>query len=93
MNHQFSHLVGHAFRESKHLTPVPPGRSAFAAFFAGFLFGPFGTGVYLRSWTDFFVPLGLIFAGTFLTAGLGAPVFWMLCGAWGAVRVRNSRHH
>lgn len=60
------------------------------AFFAGFLFGPIGTGLYLRSGTDFIVPLGLVIVGSLMTAGIGAPVFWALCGAWGFIRVRNS---
>lgn len=66
------------------------GKNALVAFFAGFLFGPFGVGAYLRSWSDFIVTLGLVLAGTVMTAGVGAPVFWVMCGIWAATRVANS---
>lgn len=72
------------------MAPVPEGKSAIVAFFAGFLFGPFGVGLYLRSWSDFIVLIGLMFLGTMMTVGIGAPVFWALCGAWGATRVNQS---
>lgn len=90
MNSQYNHVVSRAFKESDKLPPVGAGRSAIVAFFAGFLFGPIGVGVYLRSWSDFIVLMGLLVLGAVMTAGVGAPVFWMLCGAWGASRVNRS---
>lgn len=90
MNTQiFARLVRHAFQQSGQLAPVR-GKSPLVAFFAGVLFGPFGTGMYLGTFTDFIVPLGLVICGSVMTAGLAAPVFWMLCGAWGAKRAARS---
>jgi hypothetical protein len=81
--------VNHALKESKHMSRLQ-GKNALVAFFVGFLFGPFGVGVYLRSWPDFIVTLGLVLAGTVMTAGVGAPAFWVLCGVWAANRVTRS---
>ncbi|MGH7243431.1 MAG: hypothetical protein ACREJD_08455 [Phycisphaerales bacterium] len=89
-NQEFGHLVRHAFKESKNMNPVGAGKNAFVAFFAGFLFGPIGVGIYLGSFVDFILSLGMVIAGSIMTAGIGAPVFWALCGAWAAARVRNS---
>ena len=83
----FTHAVSHAFREAKHLPPKGKGKSAILAFIIGVAFGPFGVGLYLRSWMDFWVPMGFVIIGSFLTVGLAAPIFWMLSGLWGAVRV------
>lgn len=93
MSIQYNQVVSSAFRASEKMPPVAAGKSAIVAFFAGFLFGPFGVGLYLRSWSDFIVLFGLIFLGSFMTVGVGAPVFWMLCGAWGAARVNRSNKH
>jgi hypothetical protein len=90
MTQPFVRIVGHAFRESKNLPSVGAGRSAMVAFFSGIVLGPFGVGLYLRSWIDFTVLLGLLILGSFMTVGVGAPVFWLLCGAWGAVRVNHA---
>jgi hypothetical protein len=92
MNQPFLQLVGHAFRESGKLAPVGAGKSALVAFFAGVVFGPFGVGLYLRSWTDFTVLFGLLVVGSFMTVGVGAPVFWFLSGAWGAMRVHRANN-
>lgn len=90
-NAEFVRLVGDALNESKNMKPVRD-RSPLVAFFAGFLFGPFGVGLYLRSWGDFIVSLGLVVLGTMMTAGLGAPFFWVLCGVWGAARAAGPRN-
>ena len=84
---QYGHIVGKAFRDARNLPPVGRGKSAVMAFVVGVLFGPIGLGMYLRSWGDFFIPLILIIGGSVLTAGVGAPFFWILTGAWGAWRV------
>jgi len=83
----YGHVVGRAFRDAKQLPPKGRGKSAVLAFVLGVLFGPFGVGLYLESWADFFIPFLLVVAGSVMTVGVGAPVFWMLCGAWGAWRV------
>jgi hypothetical protein len=90
MNQSFVRIVGHACRESKNMPSVGAGKSAVLAFLAGVLLGPFGVGFYLRSWLDFTVLLALVLVGAFMTVGIGAPVFWMLCGAWGAMRVNRA---
>jgi hypothetical protein len=90
MSHVFAHAVGHAFKEAKHLPKVGEGKNPLIAFCVGFLFGPFGLGLYLQSKIDCIVPLVLILLGGFFTAGIATPLLWMLCGAWGWVRVNNA---
>lgn len=90
MSIQFGPIVGKAFRESKNMAPVASGKSAIVAFFAGFLFGPFGVGLYLWSFADFIVLLGLVILGSVVTVGVGAPVLWIMSGAWGAMRVNQA---
>lgn len=92
MNHnaEFVRVVGHALKESRNMAAIR-GRNPLVAFFAGFLLGPFGVGLYLRSWGDFVVSLGLVILGSIVTAGLGAPFFWVLCGVWGATRAAGSK--
>lgn len=90
MSIQFNSVVGTAFRESKKMAPVASGKSAIVAFFAGFLFGPFGVGLYLWSFADFIVLMGLVLLGSVVTVGVAAPVLWVLCGAWGATRVNQA---
>lgn len=86
----FAHLVKHAFTESKDLAPVGTGKNALVGFAAGFLFGPIGVGLYLGSMTDFILSLAMVLLGAIMTAGLAAPIFWCLCGAWAYTRIRNS---
>ena len=88
--HPYSHLVGHAFKHSKNMPPVGQGKNPLLGFVLGFLFGPIGVGIYLGSLGDFAITLGLVLAGTFLTAGVAAPLLWTLCGAWALVRIKNS---
>lgn len=89
-NRHFNEVVHHALREAKTMAPTQ-GKNPLVAFFAGFLFGPFGVGGYLRSWSDFFVSLGLVILGSLMTAGVGAPFVWVLCGLWGATRAAGSK--
>lgn len=90
MSINFGHVVGTAFKQSRSMAPVGSGRSAIVAFFAGFLFGPFGVGIYLKSFADFIVLMGLVLLGSVFTVGVAAPVLWVLCGAWGATRVNQA---
>lgn len=89
----FGHVLHAAVKESANLKPVGADKSAFAAFFAGFLFGPIGLGIYLRSGVDFLMSLGLVVVGSIMTVGIGAPFFWALCGFWGAMRVAQSKRN
>ncbi len=90
MNHVFTHAVGTAFKQSKSMTPVGIGKNPLVGFAMGFLFGPFGVGLYLKSVGDFVITLCIVLAGTFLTVGVAAPILWVLCGAWAFVRISNS---
>jgi hypothetical protein len=90
MNHPFVQIVGHAFREAEKMPSVGAGKNALVAFFAGVVLGPFGVGLYLRSWLDFIVLFGLLVIGSLTTVGVGAPVFWLLSGAWGYMRVKRA---
>lgn len=89
-NGHFGHSVAHAFRDMDRMPAVGEGKSAFLAFVLGVLFGPFGVGIYLKSWMDFFVLLAIVVFGAMFTVGIGAPVFWIVCGVWGAVRVAKA---
>lgn len=80
-----------ASRQNDERLPVGRGKSMGLAFVVGLLFGPFGVGLYLRSWADFFILLAIVIGGSMFTVGVGAPVFWILCGAWGAIRVSSAR--
>lgn len=90
MNHVFTHAVGTAFKQSKSMTPVGIGKNPLVGFAMGFLFGPFGVGLYLKSVGDFVITLCIVLAGTFLTVGVAAPILWVLCGVWAFVRISNS---
>ncbi len=90
-NQHYAHILHHSFRHAKDLKPVGPGKNPTTAFCMGFAFGPFGVGLYLRSWIDFLITFALVVAGAAMTAGLGAPVFWVMCGAWAAMRVSQSK--
>lgn len=78
------------FQQSKSMPRVGAGKNPLAGFALGFLFGPFGVGLYLGSFADFAITLFLVIVGSVFTAGIAAPVLWCLCGAWAAVRIKNS---
>lgn len=92
MTTPYAHAVRHAFEHSKSMRPVAAGKSPILGFLIGFALGPVGVGLYLKSMPDFLITLALVVVGSMLSAGLGAPVFWMLCGAWAAVRVNQSNN-
>ena len=85
-----AYFLSEGIKSAKAGLPVTPGKSAGAAFAAGFLFGPIGCGAYLESWHDFFVPLAWVLAATFLSGGVAAPVAWMFCGLYAAARVNAA---
>lgn len=84
-------VLAQGLKAAKNGPPIKPGKTAGGAFLAGFLFGPFGTGIYLESFEDFFVPMFILIVATFLTAGIAAPVAWMFSGVYGASRVNESK--
>ena len=85
-----NHLLREGLKIAQHGPPVKPHKSAAVAFVAGFVFGPLGTGLYLESFEDFLVPLLIVLGATFLTAGIAAPIAWMFCGCYGAMRVNSQ---
>ena len=85
------HSIWHHLLHAKHGPPLKP-KNPFIAFVCGFLFGPFGVGIYLESWTDFWILLAILLIATFSTVGLAAPVAWVFCGLWGAVRASSRKH-
>lgn len=89
-NVAFSGAVRHVFKQSKTMPPVASGRNPLVGFAMGFLFGPFGVGLYLKSFGDFFLTLALVLGGTVVSGGVAAPVLWCVCGAWAFVRIRDS---
>ena len=60
-------------------------------FVLGFLFGPFGVGLYLQSGRDFVITSLFVVFGSVVTGGIAAPVLWCICGGWAFVRIRNTR--
>lgn len=89
-NANFTRAVGLTFKQAKNMAPVAKGKNPFVGFAVGFLFGPIGVGLYLQSAADFALALAMVLLGAFFTAGIAAPVFWCLCGAWAFVRIRHS---
>lgn len=68
------------------LPAIAPGKSPVWAFVLGVFLGPIGTGLYLRTWMDFLIPLAVALLVIFLL-GLPAPLTWFISGAWGVWRV------
>ncbi len=67
---------------------VLPADSPLAGFVMGFLLGPLGVGIFLRSLLDF----GLSAIACCLILSVfeikGIPLCWMVCGGWVAFRVK-----
>lgn len=87
MSHVFGKAVAHTFKYAESLPPVGRGKSPIVAAIVGLLFGAPGIGLYLRSWSDFFILMALFVFGTIFTGGVAAPICWAIAGAWGARRV------
>lgn len=86
----FSNAVRQAFKQSNGMPPVAKGKNPLVGFAMGFLFGPIGVGLYLKSWGDFFLTLTIVLVGSFVTAGVAAPVLWCVSGAWAYKRIHDS---
>ena len=90
------HAVSAAAETIKELDPLKERLSTAAAFFLGLFFGAIGVGIYLRSWKDFFVCLGLfvfLFIMLFPTGPgevLGPIAGCLFSGIYGAYRVSTS---
>lgn len=84
------HNANHLAHAVQHAPPLKEKKSPLVAFVLGFLFGPFGVGIYTRSWMDFFVCLVAVLCITVGTGGCAALFAWCLAGAYGALRVHFS---
>lgn len=62
-----------------------------SGFVLGFLFGPLGVAVLLRSLLDFLLSLGVCVAILALAGLEAAPLCWLFCGAWTAFRLHRRR--
>jgi len=85
--------IWHHLHHAHHGPPLKSPKNPFIAFAMGFLFGPFGAGLYLGSWFDFFALLSVLLLATCGSAGVAAPVFWCFCGLWAAIRAHSFNKH
>lgn len=75
------------------LPPLPERANPLAAAAAGFFLGAAGLGLYFRSWTDFFIPAGVLvvcFVLAPFTAGISVGFAAMFCAIWGYKRAKAS---
>lgn len=66
------------------------GKSPVLGFVLGFLLGPFGIGIFLRSLVDFGLSFGMcmVLVGAFEMKA--APICWVACGVWVVVRIKRD---
>jgi hypothetical protein len=96
MSHNPGHIF-HAIHKVIEERPRVHGKSAGLAFLIGLLFGAPGVGIYLRSWADFFICIGLflfmliVLYPTGPGEILGIPIALVFSGLYGYLRVDISR--
>ena len=85
------HHIAHGIKELvSHLPPLRTRKNPVIAGLLGFLFGGVGLGLYLGTWSDFFVPI-LVFMGlSFIFPVLGTLAAIAFATGWGVVRAINS---
>jgi hypothetical protein len=66
-------------------------KSPVIAFIMGFMFGPVGVGLYLGSFYDVAVPMGILVVVTLCSGGIAAPIGWTFSGLWGAIRAHATK--
>ena len=85
MTHAVSHQLPHI---CKSLPPMKEDKNPFVAGVLGLLFGPFGIGIYFKSWVDFAICFVLlVLLGV---TGVLAPVGWLFAAAYGVHRAKES---
>lgn len=84
------HHAAHVVKAVSEMPPLPAPKNPVLAGLAGLFLGAVGVGLYLESWTDFFVCLFVFFALTFLIPGIGAIPGWWFAAGYGAFRAATS---
>jgi hypothetical protein len=85
------HFLKHAAQLVKGLKPLREQKNPVAAFFLGFLLGVPGLALYLGSWKDLFICVGLLIAFiAVMPWGPGELLGWTFVAVYGAYRVRTS---
>jgi hypothetical protein len=88
MSH-LAHSAKGAIEIVKNLEPLKEPKNAALAFFLGFLFGPFGIGIYFKSGKDFAICFAMLMVGV-LFFGFGAIPGWLFSACYGAWRAQQS---
>jgi hypothetical protein len=90
------HAAKEISSELKKMDPLKQRKNPIIAFILGFLLQGVGVGLYLESWKDFFVCVGIfvLFFGILLPTVIGeallVPAAALFCGIYGAWRVNSS---
>ena len=94
-----AHLAKHTSEALKELEPLQQRKNPVIAFVLGFLLQGIGVGLYLESWKDFFVCVGIfvLFFGILLPTVIGEafllPAAALFCGFYGlGVRFLRTRN-
>jgi TM2 domain-containing membrane protein YozV len=88
--HHIPRLLKETKKTIDNLKPVKK-KNPLVAALVGFFFGPFGIGIYLESWRDFFICLGVLILLMFTVAL--APIGWIFSAAYGCYRVITSNEN
>lgn len=82
----FTHMVHQAM---ENMPKLKTHKDPTVAAVVGLLFGPFGIGLYFRSWADFVVLLLLIIILGIMIPGVGAIGAWIFAAIWGYARASH----
>jgi hypothetical protein len=91
-----AHIAKHTAKMLNEMEPLKQRKSPVIAFILGFLLQGIGVGLYLESWKDFFVCVGIfvLFFGILLPTIIGEalllPAAAFFCGCYGAWRAASS---
>lgn len=99
-NHLGQHVNHHALKHTAEmlgkLKPLKQKKSPLIAFIFGFLLQGIGVGLYLQSWKDFFICVGVfvllfgILFPTLIGEAFLIPAAALFCGLYGAWRATSS---
>jgi hypothetical protein len=91
-----AHMAKHTKEMLEKMEPLKQRKNPVIAFILGFLLGGIGVGLYLESWVDFFVCVGIfvLFFAILLPTVIGeaflVPAAALFCGCYGAWRAASS---